>query len=96
MPIKNWVPQEGRLNSTVQASSYNSSSQTAAHENSVYKSAFKHGPNPSASGFLKSTLSSSRSYCIKRGIVECPLNIQESTQHNLFVINRFFQSVNNL
>jgi len=43
----------------------------------MYKSAFKHGPDPPATGLLKSMLSGSRNYCVKRGIVKRPLNVHE-------------------
>jgi len=56
----------------------------------MYKSVFKHGLDPPATGFLKSTLSGSRNYCIKRGIGERPFNIQEGAQGNLSYDSRNF------
>jgi hypothetical protein len=38
--------------------------------------AFKHGPDPPTAGLLKSMLSSGLDNGMKRGIVECFLNIQ--------------------
>jgi hypothetical protein len=58
--------------------------------------AVKHGPYPPATGLLKPTLTSSLDNSMKRGIVECPLDIQEGTQSNLLMIQRLFLSVNNL
>jgi hypothetical protein len=62
----------------------------------MYWSAFKQGPDPTATGFLKSALPGSRNYSAERGVVKCPLNVKEGAQHNPFLIQGLFQSMNNL
>jgi len=59
----------------------------------MHESAFKHGSDPPATGFLKSALSGSLNYCLKGGVVERPLKFQEGTQRNLLVLQGLFQSV---
>jgi hypothetical protein len=55
----------------------------------MYKPALKHELDPPATGLLEPTFSGGRDYCFKRGTVECPLDIQEGTQRNLFVLSTF-------
>jgi hypothetical protein len=62
----------------------------------MYEPAPKHGLDPSATGFLKSTLPGSRYYCFERGVVECSFYIQKGTQRNLFVFQTLFQSLDYL
>jgi len=62
----------------------------------MYQSALKDGPDPPATGFLKSALSGSHNYSAARGVIERPLNVQEDAQRNLFMVQGLFHSMNNL